>query len=330
MTGPRTVAIFGSCITRDNFNRDFNPDYRRWYQVSAAANQSSVIALMSPPVQPEVEDADGLEEYDAWNVRSDLARTFLDELAEAQPDHLVLDFFGDVHFGLLELPDGRFITDNAWKTQKTAQYRRLVAAGGTRRLRLLTDTEEYLGLWRDALDRFAAQVAATSPRTRVSVHRGFYASRAVVGPTGRPRNLHRHAKLNRLPVARVNELWAELDTYAVTTHGWSEIDLRAEAYTSTVEHRWGAFWVHYTPDYYHRFLAEMHALDLEARLDPETAAKVAVVAAAARERSQNLSTWTGQAVKEQRRAIRAIERRGVGATLRARLGAKIRAARGSS
>ena len=30
-----TVAVAGSCPTRDNFNTRFNPDYRRWYRCRA-------------------------------------------------------------------------------------------------------------------------------------------------------------------------------------------------------------------------------------------------------------------------------------------------------
>jgi hypothetical protein len=313
---PRTVAVFGSCITRDNFNSRFNPDHRRWYRVVAEANQSSVIALMSPPVDPQVTEADGLSDYDAWNVRSDLSRAFLDEVVAAQPDYLILDFFGDLHFGVLQLPDGRYVTANRWKLHKTAQYARWQEQGGTTTFRALVDPEGYFALWTEALDRFAAHLAAHCPDTTVIVHRGFYADRVVTGPSGRPQSLRTFANLAKLKVRKVNEFWARLDDYAVSTHGWSSIDLRAERYTSTAEHPWGAFWVHYTLDYYPRFLAELHEIDLGLRSDPAVREQVALIGAASRERILEQVAFVRSALRAERRQVDELESRGALRSLR--------------
>lgn len=313
---PRTIAVFGSCITRDNFNSQFNPQYRRWYSVVAQANQSSVIALMSPPVEPEVTEADGLSEYDTWNVRSDLSRSFLTEVVEARPDYLILDFFGDLHFGVRELGDGRFVTDNRWKLHQTAQYARWNEAAEPVVLRLLDDPDAYFARWTDALDRFAGYLAEQLPETTVIVHRGFYANNVVTGPSGRPRNLRRFARLADLKVRRLNEFWERLDSYAVTTYGWASIDLTHDRYTSTAEHPWGAFWVHYTLDYYRRFLAELHRIDLGLRLSAGANQTLTQVVDAGRERTQTQNTFVRRAIKAQNERVRYLERRGVARTVR--------------
>lgn len=305
---PRRIAVFGSCITRDNFNSQFNPEYRRWYSVVAQANQSSVIALMSPPVEPEVTEDDGLSEYDTWNVRSDLSRGFLSEVVASDPDYLILDFFGDLHFGVRELEDGRFVTDNSWKLHQTAQFARWDASGTTRSHRVLDDPEAYVERWTEALDRFATHLAEHLPRTRVVVHRGFYASKTVAGPKGRPRSLRRTANLAPLKVRRLNELWARLDQHAIDTYGWDAIDLTDQGYTSTADHPWGQFWVHYSLDYYHRFLAELHALDLAARLGSDEAAQVGD---AARERIKTQAQLIRGSVRAGTAMVRDLESRGV-------------------
>lgn len=319
MTGPapRSVAVCGSCITRDNFNSRFNPEHRRWYSVVAQSNQSSMIALMSPPVEPEVTDADGLSAYDAWNVRSDLSRSFLAELVETQPDYLLLDFFGDLHFGVLLLPDGRYVTDNRWKLHQTAQHARWTAAGGTEVITPGSDPERYFALWTEAMDAFAAFVAEHCPRTTVVVHRGFYAAKTVTGPTGMPTSVRRYSRLGRLKVGRANTFWARLDDHAVTAYGWDQIDLRPERYTSTADHPWGAFWVHYTLDYYPRFLAELHLIDLARHTAPDVAARIALVGDAARARVRNQAAFTRRAVTAQTKRVAALEGRGVLATVRA-------------
>ncbi|MET3961447.1 hypothetical protein ABIE44_001381 [Marmoricola sp. OAE513] len=312
----RSVAVCGSCITRDNFNSRFNADYRRWYSVVAQSNQSSMIALMSPPVDPDVQDTDGLSDYDAWNVRSDLSRAFLDEIVAAQPEHLILDFFGDLHFGVLRLPDGRYVTDNRWKLHKTAQHASWVEAGGTRVLRPLDDPEAYFALWVEAMDRFAAHVAEHCPATRVIVHHGFYADKVVTGAGGRPRSLRRHANLPALKVGRINDFWARLDAHAVTAYGWDSIDLTAERYASVADHPWGPFWVHYSLDYYHRFLAELHVLDLAGRVPDDDAVRVAEVGDASRELVTDQAVFVRNAVRAGTERVGHLEKRGVVRALR--------------
>jgi hypothetical protein len=309
MTPPRTVAVLGTCVSRDCFNSRFT-DYKRWYRVGAEAMQTSLVALMSPPIAVEEDPADGLTDFVAWNVRSDLQRSFLAELAADPPDLLVVDLLADVHFGLVRLPDGRFATDNTWKFGRTAQFRRLLEDDRTRRLRLRTQTEEYLALWLDAFDRFAAFVAEHCPRTRVVLHRTAYTRWVVLDDHDVPRGVRRFGRLVPRNPARATELLGRLEDHAVATTGWDVVDMRGEGYTSDARHPWGPFWLHFTLDYYPRFLGELHAVDLRARLDDDRAARVAAVADGSRERVKHQAAFLSAVHAEQRAAIDALESRG--------------------
>jgi hypothetical protein len=287
VSAPAVVAVCGSCPTRDNFNSMFNPGYRDHFTCDLASNQVSMVALMSPPYV-EFDDIGAppqMSEYDRWNVRSDLTREFLGRLAETGPDYLLVDFFADVHFGFLELDDGRYLTDNRWKLHRTELFRRLQDEGRiARRFDLFTDTEDYLATWRAAVDRFAAFVAEHSPRTRVVVHRGWNAARVLTPTRPRPVRLDRYQAIRPFDVERGNELWALLDDHCVDRHGWDQIDLRAERCPTYVDHPWGPFWVHYTPDYYHRFLAELHKIHLRhSGVDPDVLDRIALIESAAAE-----------------------------------------------
>lgn len=299
----RTVAVCGSCATRDNFNSRFNPDHKRWYDLVAEANQVSMLSLMSPAVEPEIVPEDGMNDHQAWTIRTDLTRRFLGDLARTRPDFLLLDFSGDAWFGALRLPDGRYITDNQWKVGKTAFYRRALAEGATP-LSLLDHPDEYRALWREAVGAFAAFVAEHSPQTRVVLHRLRSVGTVVRGPEGRPASLQRVARLAPIKIRRINQLRTELDDYATTTFGWDAIDLRAERYSSTVDHPWGPFWVHYTLDYHRRFLAELHLRDLTERVEPEIADRIAAVAGAGREHLLAQSRFVERVDLAQRRQIR--------------------------
>lgn len=300
----RTVAVCGSCTSRDNFSSRFNPTYAAWFQVAADVFQTSIISLMSPALGPQDypelvsgpgSGTDGEQlHYQVRITREDASRVFLEKLAAVKPDYLVLDFFADVHFGTLRLPDGRYLTDNRWMLWPTRFHQRLTATGADlEHLRLLEDPDGYLALWTEALDRFAAFVDEHCPDTRVVVHRGLNTGEVAVPDRAWPRPLREVRKVRRLDVARANELWARLDQYAIDTHGWTAIDLREEGYTSYAEHPWKPFYVHYTPDYYHRFLGELLTLDLAGMLPADQADQLRAVGVAAHVRAVNdAARWT--------------------------------------
>lgn len=289
MTDLTTVAVLGSCITRDNFNRRFNPDYKQWYAVGPTTNQSSMIALMSPPVDEPWEPLAEMKPYGRWNVASDLSREILTLLPAERPDLVVLDFFGDVHFGVLRMPDGRYVTDNRWRLRKTDLYGRLMADPGTVAVRWQDDPDAYFALWTEAMDRFAAHVAEHCPDSRVVVHCGFNAvdvlraGQDVPTPLGPP---GRKGKPARVGIRRGNRFWARLNEHARTAYGWDHVDLSRERFATFADHPWGPFEVHYTMDYYRRFQAELHRVVLREQLPAELAARVDAVAEASARRIQ--------------------------------------------
>lgn len=292
MSDQRSVAVLGSCITRDNFNSRFNADWKRWYQVGPTTNQSSMIALMSPPVDLPWKPVREMKPYGLWNVESDLSREILDLLREDQPDFVVLDFFGDVHFGVLRMADGRYLTNNRWRIHKTDLYERLIADESTQVIRWQDDPHAYFTLWTEAMDRFAAYVAEHCPRTRVVVHCGFNAVEVMEPGRDVPARMQLKGKPPRAEGVAGSRFWARLNDHATSAYGWETIDLRDEWYVSFTDHPWGAFAVHYTLDYYHRFQAELHRLALRSELPDDLAARVDGVAeAAARRVREELAFW---------------------------------------
>lgn len=276
-----SIAILGSCITRDNFNSQFNPEYKRWFQVGQTTNQSSMIVLMSPPVDEPWKPVRDMKPYGLWNVRSDLSREILHLLRQEPPDILVLDFFGDVHFGILRMPDGRYLTNNRWRIHKTDLYQRLLADEATKVIRWQDDPDAYFTLWVEAMDRFAAFIGEYCPDTPVVVHCGFNAVEVMEQGQREPSRMRPKGKPPRAEGRAGNRFWARLNEHARSAYGWESIDLRDEWYVTFTEHPWGPFPVHYTMDYYHRFQAELHRLVLQRELTADLAARIDAVAEAA-------------------------------------------------
>ena len=272
-----SVAVAGSCLTRDNFNSRFNPDHHRHYEVRASNNQGSMIALMSPPIHATFEPLRAMNDYDRWNIRADLSREFLPLLAEAQPDLLLVDFQGDVRFGVAQLTDGRYFTDHRWKTRHTDFYAQLEESGTLSVLKPEDDQDRYFELWNEAIGRFAAYVAQTCPSTHVIVHRGHHAKRISVPGRPRPVPLHRRERFRGVDLVAADAWWARLDDYAIEQFGWDHIDLRDVNAPTYRRHPWGAYYGHYTPDYYHRFMGELTKISLRRQFGSETMRRVELV-----------------------------------------------------
>ncbi|MBS4752053.1 hypothetical protein KG112_04430 [Nocardioides sp. zg-ZUI104] len=258
--GRVSVVVAGSCITRDNFNSRFNPRYAETYVCPLHQNQTSLISLMAPPIEAEWEPTGRMSDYDRWNVRTELDKSFLAEAAALQPSYLVLDFFGDVHFGVVQVDGGTYVTDNRWKIRPTTWYARMSEEGRLRRVDRYG--EEHLALWRDAFDRFLVWFRENLPETTLVLHRGHFTNRLQLPERPEPVSLKKQGKVASVEVKKTNALWSRLDDIVSATPGVEVIDLLDRRYVTYPEHPWGPFYVHYEPAYYHRFLAELHKIHL--------------------------------------------------------------------
>lgn len=324
---PISVAVLGSCITRDNFNSRLNPEYRRFYHCPVHSNQASIISLMSPPVDVDWSPTRQMSDYDRWNVGNELTRGFLDEVRKEQPDYLVLDFFGDVHFGCVRLEDGRYVTDNRWKIHHTDWYQREREAGRLTPVKYADDPDAYFAIWCEAFDRFAAFCREELPDTRLVIHRGHNTNLLRMPDRPFPVALNEHGKVAPLDVEASNATWRRLDDYAISSSGAEVIDLLDREYPTFAEHPWGAFYVHYALDYYHRFLAELHKIHLQRAFPGLVADMVADIDAVQAEQEMLTREQHEAVVRDhqarldgQRGRLRTLERR----SLRARLGRLVR------
>jgi hypothetical protein len=128
-----------------------------------------------------------------------------------------------------------------------------------------------------------------------------------------------------------------LDDYCLEQFGWESIDLRDEGFTSYAEHPWGAFWVHYEPEYNHRFLAELNKIHLRhAGPGPDLDDRVAQIERAAREsgerrwrQAQAVAEKRGEIVTRQRRRIEELEGLGPARAVKFAVGQRLRARKGA-
>lgn len=238
-----SVAVFGSCVTRDNFNRMFNPDYKALFECVALGDHVSLVSLMAPPLTVAPERLDGLSAQVLAKLNREFSRTFLDELRDKQPDYLVMDFWPDLIFGFADLRDGSVITHNAWSTIKTSFFKQ----EAFRNYRPDTDRGVFFLRWKAAVDAFFDFASKAIPNTRIVVHSARNV-RKWIGRDGALRDFSPWA-------VTMNQYWDEMDAYVNSNYTALRIDVMTDNLYSFEDHPWGKFPVHYTFDYHSRFLA---------------------------------------------------------------------------
>lgn len=159
-----TVAIFGSCVTRDLFE---GPALRP--RLGHYAARTSVISAVAAPVAI---DPERVRLDSAWQRRSVLAdfqKTFFASLAGSRPDWLVVDLI-DERFDLLRV-DGSFVT-NSSALQVADLGGQTVDAELVKRM-----SSEGCELFDAAAAAFAERVTAVVPAERIVLHRALWCPR---------------------------------------------------------------------------------------------------------------------------------------------------------
>jgi hypothetical protein len=258
-----SVAVLGSCVSRDVFNRRFNPDHAARYRVTATGFRGTLPSLMGRPVDLDEALLAGIAPVErAWLLR-DARSGFLADLASDPPDVLLVDFAADVRFGVLDLGAGGYVSAFPWIYRRTTWWTSMDPARRPRRIHVLHDHARYVGLWVDALERLQAQLAAVAPTATAIVIRGRQTRELWLPGVAAPVPLADHRHVHPGEPDRFDAAWDELSQLAIETAGWRSIDLRSGSFPTSDAHPWGAGLTHFAPEFYERVLAALDALVAE-------------------------------------------------------------------
>jgi hypothetical protein len=159
-----TVAIFGSCVTRDLFE---DPSLRP--RLGHYAARTSVISAVAPPVAIDAERVGLASPWQRRSVLADFEKTFFASLAVSRPDSLVIDLI-DERFDLLRV-GGSFLTNSS--ALQVADFGGQELDGElVRRM-----SAEGCELFDRAVGPFAERLRAIVPAERIVVHRALWCSR---------------------------------------------------------------------------------------------------------------------------------------------------------
>ena len=149
-----TVSVLGSCVTRDLFYSKVISDYKSYFKLITYQGRSSLISLMSKPVNFNENDFSIGNAIAEDFIKSDFRKDGVVGLVENPPDYLIIDILFDVIYGILYLPDGNIISNNTWDLYKTPFYKNLIE-GENDEFKILTishNTNEYFDAYKNAIN----------------------------------------------------------------------------------------------------------------------------------------------------------------------------------
>jgi hypothetical protein len=236
----RTVAIWGSCVTRDAFAVESRADQlaERLPLVYYGA-RSSWISQDSRPYPVTEADMGGLSGFGLRMVEEDLAKNIIDRLAEHQPDLLVLDLV-DERLQLLRL--GRSWVTGSDYVKRTELWTKALAEADE--VSSMTQPRRQK-LFAASAKRLVKRLVKELPQTTFILNEAPYTTRVADGTTlpepqaGWARNLEDAQR----PMMRV--LVEEFGPRLVRATPPPEVS------QADPDHRWGITSYHYIEAYYH-------------------------------------------------------------------------------
>jgi hypothetical protein len=229
-----TVAIFGSCVSRDLFE-----DARLRPSLGHYGARSSVISAVAAPVPIAPERVVISSEWQRRCVLADFGKTFFASLEEARPDWLVVDLI-DERFDVL-CTSGSFVTrSSAFQAAGLDDATDL----GLQPIRRMSPDGRKL--FADAAPAFARRVLELLPRERIVLHRALWCTRFMRDGAVHDFSEERR-QLSELQNAMLRDGYDVLEEAFGGVGATIEVDPRR--HVADAHHRWELEPYHYNPGY---------------------------------------------------------------------------------
>lgn len=240
-----TISVLGSCVSRDVFNTKLAPNWKKLYSIGAEHYQSSLVSLMSTPISVNPRDFNDLDRHSQSVTVRDFSKQFLEETIANPPGYILVDFFADARFGVVE-HNGSFVTDNAWKLHESDYHNLMLSS---RRVSMQSDRDEYLNRFRSAAKSFAELRNQHFPGTTIIINK----ARAVPSFIAEDQL----GQFSQKDISTLNSNWDSLEREFHDIVGGVYITGMSDNLMGDGGHPWGPGPVHYLPSYYRTLQNEL-------------------------------------------------------------------------
>lgn len=238
-------TVFGSCTCRDIFNSTLNIHYKDFFHIGKTGIRMSFISIMQEPVDYD-EDSVIIYPQKGKNInftiwiKDDFDKWFLDVLKEDNFEYMIIDTYYDVNFGVVDIGDGRYVTNNI-RLDETEFYRNLK---NKRLLTIMDDTEEYFELWKDSCNKFFKFLEDNCPNLTVILNPSRHVDKKLKEEGYIVKDMDFKAECEKF-----NPYRDMLDEYIINNFD-VEVLKFDESTLSVENHLWGCSSLHYGPSYF--------------------------------------------------------------------------------
>lgn len=206
---------------------------------------------MGKPIDRPVDPGSLLNNQEALGLRRDFDKSFLAELADVQPDVLIVELLYDSRRGVIAI-DGSWVT-NSYIFRRSALPEELKSLP---QLSCNTEPELYFELFREAARRFALFVREKLPACKMILHQARW-SEYFVDEDG---NLRSYPPYEQLTNFRSNLRLMSLERIFCEEVPCETIRVDDIPIFADSRHIWGAAPDHYIKPYYASFVEQMRKL----------------------------------------------------------------------
>ena len=159
-------STFGSCSSRNIFNSKINKDYKKYFRINKSVEASTLISLMSKPIDFDEEKINSSSKYDNQCVIDDLSKNFLNVVEKDFVDYIIIDTLFDVGSNVIQYDKNKFLTSNN-RIARTDFYNSIKEY---RKINIFDNFEEYFSYWTNACDSFFKFVDANCKHTKIIIN----------------------------------------------------------------------------------------------------------------------------------------------------------------
>lgn len=248
-------GVFGSYACRDIFYSEINPDYKKYFNICSDGLKISLISLMSEKVSFNEsslklypENDDNLRNYN-W-IKRDLDKSFLRDLLNEDIEYLLIDTYHDVNQGVVDLGDGRYITNND-KLCETNFFKNL---NNKFILNIQNNTEEYFTIWKKSCDKFFKFLKENCPNIKVilnpvrDVCKVLKEDGTIYVSSDFKENCKRNVYRNLL------------DDYIKSNYDVHVLNFDEENTFADENHKWGFYSFHYNNSYHENITSQLNQI----------------------------------------------------------------------
>ncbi|MEB7466191.1 DUF6270 domain-containing protein [Mammaliicoccus sciuri] len=261
------IGIIGSCITRDVFNSKHVKNWKEFFDVTAYQSQITIPSLMSVPVVYNQSNAvyKNMDDFSINQINTELSKSILSNLIKSQPDYLIIDFYGDLFFGVVQAKNGGYITNKNWMFSRTNIFNENIESGIT--LNVEKNLKAYYDLWCESIKKLYSFLETYLPNTEVVIHHskfiGVYEDEKIIKSVGEAMGVFKDTHY-------LNSVWNKLTNYLKNNYHVKIIDQTEKDYKINHKHIWGVHYVHYENEYYIDFKNKLLDLVIDDTINSKT------------------------------------------------------------